>query len=120
MEEKITTETKEIVSMPRLGEKAPAFEALTTQGTVRLEDFKGSWLILFSLSLVYLALYIALGRFSQKDVSFFLIHSSSFSSMMTSPPFSMMRIGRERGSTRTSISFLSPALSSNSKVSFSR
>jgi len=48
MEEKIATETKEIVSMPRLGEQAPAFEALTTQGTVRLEDFKGSWLILFS------------------------------------------------------------------------
>lgn len=42
MEEKIATETKEIVSMPRLGGQAPAFEALTTQGTVRLEDFKGS------------------------------------------------------------------------------
>jgi len=48
MEEKVTTETREAVSMPRLGEPAPAFEAVTTQGTVRLEDFKGSWLILFS------------------------------------------------------------------------
>lgn len=35
-------------SMPRLGEPAPQFEAVTTHGTLRLEDFKGSWLILFS------------------------------------------------------------------------
>ncbi len=48
MEEKVTTEIKEIISLPRLGEKAPAFEAVTTQGVVRLEDFKESWLIIFS------------------------------------------------------------------------
>jgi peroxiredoxin (alkyl hydroperoxide reductase subunit C) len=36
------------VRLPMLGEPAPAFEAVTTQGTVRLEDFKGRWLILFS------------------------------------------------------------------------
>ncbi len=34
--------------LPRLGEPAPAFEAVTTQGTLRLEDFAGSWLVLFS------------------------------------------------------------------------
>ena len=34
--------------LPRLGEKAPDFEAETTHGTLRLSDFKGSWLILFS------------------------------------------------------------------------
>jgi peroxiredoxin (alkyl hydroperoxide reductase subunit C) len=34
--------------MPRIGELAPAFEAATTQGALKLEDFKGSWLILFS------------------------------------------------------------------------
>ena len=34
--------------LPRLGEPAPAFEAETTFGTIKLEDFKGSWLILFS------------------------------------------------------------------------
>lgn len=35
--------------MPRLGEKAPAFEAVTTQGPIRFpEDFKGEWVILFS------------------------------------------------------------------------
>ena len=38
----------EAVKLPRLGEKAPDFEAVTTQGTLRLEDYKGSWLILFS------------------------------------------------------------------------
>ena len=35
-------------SLPRLGSPAPQFEAVTTHGTLRLEDFKGSWLILFS------------------------------------------------------------------------
>lgn len=35
-------------SIPRLNEPAPAFEALTTHGTIRLSDFAGSWLILFS------------------------------------------------------------------------
>jgi len=33
---------------PRLGMPAPPFQAETTHGTIRLEDFKGSWLILFS------------------------------------------------------------------------
>jgi len=42
-------EAKEnIVTIPRIGESAPAFEAATTHGTLKLEDFKGSWLILFS------------------------------------------------------------------------
>lgn len=35
-------------SLPRIGEPAPAFEAETTHGTLRLSDFEGSWLILFS------------------------------------------------------------------------
>ncbi|MBN1880396.1 peroxiredoxin [bacterium] len=39
---------KPTVSIPRLNEPAPAFEAVTTHGTLRLEDFKGSWLVLFS------------------------------------------------------------------------
>jgi len=34
--------------LPRLGEPAPQFEADTTFGRLKLEDFKGSWLILFS------------------------------------------------------------------------
>ncbi|NMB89601.1 MAG: peroxiredoxin [Chloroflexi bacterium] len=37
-----------VTSMPRLNEPAPDFEAATTHGTVRLSDFRDSWLILFS------------------------------------------------------------------------
>ena len=39
---------EQISHMPRIGEAAPAFEAVTSHGTLKLEDFKGSWLILFS------------------------------------------------------------------------
>jgi peroxiredoxin (alkyl hydroperoxide reductase subunit C) len=35
-------------SLPRLGQPAPMFEAVTTHGVLKLEDFKGSWLVLFS------------------------------------------------------------------------
>lgn len=41
-------EEKEVVGLPLLGGKAPDFEALTTQGTLRLSDYEGSWLVLFS------------------------------------------------------------------------
>jgi len=34
--------------LPRLNEKAPAFDAETTHGRKTLEDYKGKWLILFS------------------------------------------------------------------------
>jgi peroxiredoxin (alkyl hydroperoxide reductase subunit C) len=34
--------------LPVLGQKAPEFEAVTTQGMLRLSDYKGTWLILFS------------------------------------------------------------------------
>jgi len=40
-------EVKEI-RLPRIGEPAPDFEALTTHVRVKLEDFKGGWLVLFS------------------------------------------------------------------------
>ena len=33
---------------PRLGMPAPLFQAETTHGTIRLEDFHGSWLVFFS------------------------------------------------------------------------
>jgi peroxiredoxin (alkyl hydroperoxide reductase subunit C) len=39
---------EQLVSLPRLGESAPPFEAVTSHGTLRLDDFKGSWLIIFS------------------------------------------------------------------------
>lgn len=35
-------------SIPRLGDLAPDFEALTTSGVLKLDDFKGQWLVLFS------------------------------------------------------------------------
>jgi peroxiredoxin (alkyl hydroperoxide reductase subunit C) len=43
-----TTATQSPASLPRIGSPAPQFEAVTTHGTIKLEDFKGSWLILFS------------------------------------------------------------------------
>jgi peroxiredoxin (alkyl hydroperoxide reductase subunit C) len=35
-------------AMPRIGETAPDFEAVTTQGKIKLSDFPGKWVILFS------------------------------------------------------------------------
>ena len=39
---------EQIRSLPRLGERAPDFEASTTHGKVKLSDYKGKWLVLFS------------------------------------------------------------------------
>ena len=46
----IQTQTQQqYYPMPRIGDQAPAFEAVTTQGKIRFpEDFKGKWKILFS------------------------------------------------------------------------
>lgn len=42
-------ETKVYNKMPLIGEQAPAFTAITTQGEINFpEDFKGKWVILFS------------------------------------------------------------------------
>jgi peroxiredoxin 2/4 len=39
----------QVVAMPRIGEKAPSFKAITTQGDIVFpEQFAGSWVILFS------------------------------------------------------------------------
>lgn len=36
-------------TLPRIGEKAPSFKAVTTQGEIKFpEQYKGSWVILFS------------------------------------------------------------------------
>ena len=40
--------TEQTVSMPRINEPAPAFEARTTDGVKKLEDYRGKWLVLFS------------------------------------------------------------------------
>jgi peroxiredoxin (alkyl hydroperoxide reductase subunit C) len=40
---------QQVVSMPRIGDPAPEFKAVTTQGEIRFPgDYKGSWVILFS------------------------------------------------------------------------
>ncbi len=36
------------VNLPRIGDSAPIFEANTTQGTIKLDAYKGTWLVLFS------------------------------------------------------------------------
>jgi len=43
-----SNEEEKKIGFPRLGEPAPQFEAVTTQGKLKLEDFKGSWLVMFS------------------------------------------------------------------------
>gem|GEM_PF-79906 len=38
-----------VATLPRIGEKAPSFKAVTTQGEINFpEQYKGSWVILFS------------------------------------------------------------------------
>ena len=40
---------EQIYSMPRIGDKAPEFKAVTTQGDINFPgDYKGKWVILFS------------------------------------------------------------------------
>ena len=40
---------EQMFAMPRIGEKAPEFRAVTTQGEINFpSDYKGSWVILFS------------------------------------------------------------------------
>ncbi len=44
-----TIQNQEIISMPRIGDPAPEFQAVTTQGNINFPaDYKGSWVILFS------------------------------------------------------------------------
>ncbi len=43
------TSVNQQTSMPRIGDNAPAFKAVTTQGEINFpEQYKGSWVILFS------------------------------------------------------------------------
>ena len=41
-------EGAETAGMPRIGERAPDFEALTTHGPLTMSDLKGQWVLLFS------------------------------------------------------------------------
>ena len=42
--------TERELSLPRLNEPAPDFEANTTLGKIKLGDYKGKWVVLFSTS----------------------------------------------------------------------
>ena len=43
------TIAEQTISMPRIGDKAPEFKAITTQGDINFpSDYKGKWIILFS------------------------------------------------------------------------
>ncbi len=49
MEQTNPSNQGEILSMPRIGDKAPSFKAITTQGEINFpEQYQGSWVILFS------------------------------------------------------------------------
>jgi len=42
-------QNQQIIAMPRIGDNAPSFKAVTTQGQINFpEDYKGGWVILFS------------------------------------------------------------------------
>lgn len=44
-----TIASQQITSMPRIGDKAPDFEAVTTKGKIKLADFaKDKWIVMFS------------------------------------------------------------------------
>ena len=44
-----TSTATQNLSMPRIGDKAPSFKAVTTQGEINFpDDYSGSWVILFS------------------------------------------------------------------------
>ena len=44
-----TTQNQQVISLPRIGDKAPEFIATTTQGEINFPaDYKGEWVILFS------------------------------------------------------------------------
>jgi peroxiredoxin (alkyl hydroperoxide reductase subunit C) len=43
------TKQEQVVPMPRIGDAAPKFKAVTTQGTINFpDDYAGEWVILFS------------------------------------------------------------------------
>ncbi|PQV46923.1 1-Cys peroxiredoxin [Jejuia pallidilutea] len=44
-----TVQEQEFYSMPRIGDQAPDFEAVTTKGKIKLSDFaKDKWIVMFS------------------------------------------------------------------------
>lgn len=48
MNTQMTAATETASSLPRINDPAPEFEAKSTQGIIKLSDFKGRWVVLFS------------------------------------------------------------------------
>lgn len=47
--ENISNEEKEVYTMPRIGDDAPNFKAVTTKGNIELNDYaKDKWIVMFS------------------------------------------------------------------------
>jgi peroxiredoxin (alkyl hydroperoxide reductase subunit C) len=69
-------EGAETARMPRIGERAPDFEALTTHGPLTMNDLRGQWVVLFShpadFTPVCTTEFVALARraeeFAQRNV----------------------------------------------------
>jgi peroxiredoxin (alkyl hydroperoxide reductase subunit C) len=49
MENEMNNEQQNVYSMPRIGDQAPDFKAVTTKGSIQLSDFaKDKWIVMFS------------------------------------------------------------------------
>lgn len=49
MEEEVKERQEEVYTMPRIGDTAPDFEAVTTKGKIKMSEFaQGKWTIMFS------------------------------------------------------------------------
>lgn len=49
MEEEVKDRQEEVYTMPRIGDTAPDFEAVTTKGKIKMSEFaQGKWIIMFS------------------------------------------------------------------------
>jgi peroxiredoxin (alkyl hydroperoxide reductase subunit C) len=70
------TETNTQTSLPRLNEPAPQFQATATTGPIKLADYKGKWVVLFShpadftpvCSTEFAAFARAKGEFDKRNV----------------------------------------------------
>ncbi len=61
------TMVDQLISMPRIGEKAPSFTAVTTQGNINFpDDYSGKWVILLVTRQISTSLYFRIYDFLAK------------------------------------------------------